>query len=531
MLGNSPPPAGLRTQDSIPHKQRLQLTRNHSPSYQGDRRRDEKQAEDVRDRIRDESSGQTQHDKKDRRLDSPRRSENRQKSPFRHRSPGRSHNTRGGSVSSRGRGNRGGRLQSPNRNRRQLGPRPETSSSQHRSRSPGVHEKIVHHSNFEKRGAKGSSRFEKGDSKSHEQSPERQGRNGSPWLEPVTPEKQGHGVYDRSLSPAGSVSESQRKPLKQESKVVEEVTTNKAKIRVEKKVKEEGLRGEAAQPSVKVENKLTQEQDKLEARRKKFGSSTTSSSQESRKIVLKGAVSSKEVQEEKKKNEKLKEELDKKKKKKKKRSRDDDDDDNASEKSKSSKKKKKKKKKESKKKKKKHKKDESDSEEEEKESHGAKSTKDGKKEGIDSSDLRHMLKRKVDPPGGGRSESKMTIDEREKRRRKEKEEPSKAVVSGKSRQAENRRKKQHDGKPLLVTVGSGEDRQVTSGNTADNRGDEGKASQRLSVHLRLGPAKTSWDENKSGNTHGSSGGSRQKRRDKSKVRHGGGTSNRVKLRR
>lgn len=74
----------------------------------------------------------------------------------------------------------------------------------------------------------------------------------------------------------------------------------------------------------------------------------------------------------------------------------------------------------------------------------------GKKEGIDSSDLRHMLKRKVDPPGGGRSESKVNIDEREKRRRKDKEDSSKAVVGGKSRQAESRRKKQH-GKFHLCT--------------------------------------------------------------------------------
>lgn len=85
-------------------------------------------------------------------------------------------------------------------------------------------------------------------------------------------------------------------------------------------------------------------------------------------------------------------------------------------------------------------------------------------------------------------------------------------------------------------------------------GDEGKGSQRLSVHLRLGPAKTSWEEGKSGSVQGSgssgggggasgggggggggggSGGGRHKRRDKSKGRQsgGGGASNRVKLRR
>lgn len=144
-----------------------------------------------------------------------------------------------------------------------------------------------------------------------------------------------------------------------------------------------------------------------------------------------------------------------------------------------------------------------------------------------------MLKRKVDAPGGGgRSESKLNVTEREiKRRRKDKEDPTKPMIGSKNRQADTRRKKQHEGKPLLVTVGSGEDRQVTSGNVPETQSDEGKASQRLSVHLRLGPAKTSWEDSKSGNTHGSSSGSRHKRRDKSKGRAAGGTGNRVKLRR
>ncbi|XP_037772515.1 basic proline-rich protein-like [Penaeus monodon] len=113
--GNSPPPGARdqpRGQDDE-HKPQYH-GRNHSPTYQND-----KQSENVRERIGAES------DDKKRRLDSPRRSENRQKSPYRNRSPGRSHPLRGSSQSGRGkgRGTKGGRHASPvsDRNRRQVG--------------------------------------------------------------------------------------------------------------------------------------------------------------------------------------------------------------------------------------------------------------------------------------------------------------------------------------------------------------------------------------------------------------------------
>lgn len=225
--------------------------------------------------------------------------------------------------------------------------------------------------------------MKKTDSKaSEQQSVDRQGRNGSPWLEPVTPpEKQGLGTVDQPLSPAGSGNENQER-VKQEMKVTDSTVANTGRERGSKKIKED--REKETQPSGKGENKSHHEQEKLDARRRKFEAGNAASSQETRKIVLKSSDPPKKV-EKKKKEEKLREEVDEKKKKKKKKSKeedeedeDDDEEEDASVKYKSSKKKKKekKRKKDSKKKKKKHKKVESDSEDEEKSPVVSKTSKD-----------------------------------------------------------------------------------------------------------------------------------------------------------
>ncbi|ROT66627.1 hypothetical protein C7M84_015350 [Penaeus vannamei] len=320
------------------------------------------------------------------------------------RSPGRSHPLRSSSQSGRGkgRGAKGGRHASPvsDRNRRQVGRKRDNLPSKQRSRSPSGRQKAPG-SSWDKREAKSSESFGKeGVASARNQSPERHGRNGSPWLEPVTPEKQSHGTREHSLTPGENASEDQeRKDQSAKAKAAEE---DKEKHPVDQK-------NHQTEPSNKKHESLTRVED------------------------------------------------------------------NDTE------------------------------EEEEKDTSKTRNVKEGKKEDIDSSDLRHMLKRKIESTESGRGNSssgKQDMDEKdEKRARRDKhEDRPRVLVRTKSRQSESTRKK-HDGKPLLVTVASGENRHVMSGDVVNKR-DEGKGSQRLSVHLRLGPAKTSWEEGKSGSVQG-----------------------------
>lgn len=73
----------------------------------------------------------------------------------------------------------------------------------------------------------------------------------------------------------------------------------------------------------------------------------------------------------------------------------------------------------------------------------------GKKNSIDTTDLRHMLKRKavndtsLERRSAGKAGSSSGGDRDNKRRRKERDEPPRQVMTGKGRQADNKRKKQH----------------------------------------------------------------------------------------
>lgn len=69
----------------------------------------------------------------------------------------------------------------------------------------------------------------------------------------------------------------------------------------------------------------------------------------------------------------------------------------------------------------------------------------GKKENIDSSDLRHMLKRKIEPAESGRSSnSKQEVEEKEEkriRRGDKHEDGTRVLARTKSRQTDSARKK------------------------------------------------------------------------------------------
>ncbi|XP_066968726.1 serine/arginine repetitive matrix protein 2-like isoform X2 [Macrobrachium rosenbergii] len=500
----------FRTRDLGPHHQQYQGGRGHSPPF--DRRQEEKYTGDLRDRLgRDPGTHVSQDKSKKGRLQSPQKGENRNRA-----------NAGGGRG--RGRGNRARRPGSPDRSRRQMAQNTEVSLQQ-QPRSPSSHQKGGTSSgSWERKGSKSSTLQGKANPKYSHQSPERHGRNGSPWLEPVTPEKQSQTGGDRSVSPSANMGE----PQKAKSSKPDTKSTDKGK-EIERKPRTNNKEKEDLSSKGKREMSKRSDNNAQDQQSKKNSGSGQILPQDGKKVSVKPKEEQRQTfknKNGKEKEEKDEDSVEKKKKKRKKKYRKvskeegEEDSDDESVKSKSSKKKKKekKKKKDSKKKKKKHKRADSDSDEVEQPR--SKSQKEGKRDAEDLPDLRQTLKRKLDSSVDRSTNRPEGSKKEEKSQRKERDE-EKDIKSHLN--DESSRKKRPDGKPILVTVRSGEDRKVTSGKPSNKRGGDGSVTQRVSVHDRLGPAKSSWD-NKSGRGSGGGGSGigRQKRGDKPKGHQGGG---------